>query len=70
MDYSGFHIGIIIGLVIGIGIGISIGIAMGNKQKPWSEMDDREKKVRIGTITAGCILLIAGIVQFILRINQ
>ena len=61
---SGFMIGWILGLAGGMGIGISIG----KKQKPWSELTDGEKKTRIISITAGVVLLVAGVVVFLVRL--
>jgi len=54
------------GFVIGLVIGMAIGFAAGRKQKPWSEFTKREKKIRIGILTALSILVIAGIVVFFL----
>ena len=65
---SGFMIGWIIGLAGGMGIGISIGISIGAKQKPWSELTDSEKKKRIVAISAGVVLLVAGVVVFLIRL--
>ncbi len=56
-----FMIGWILGLAAGMGIGISIG----NKRKLWSELTDSEKKARIASITAGVVLLVAGVVVFL-----
>ena len=64
---SGFMIGWLLGLAAGMGIGISIGISIGKKQKPWSELTDSEKKTRIAFITAGVVLLVAGVVVFLVR---
>ena len=65
---SGFMIGWILGLAGGMGIGISIGISIGKKQKPWSELTDNEKRTRIISITAGVVLLVAGVVVFLVRL--
>lgn len=54
------------GFVIGLVIGMAIGFAAGRKQKPWSELTEREKKIRIGTIAGLAILVVAGIVVFFL----
>ena len=56
-----FMIGWILGLAAGMGIGISIG----NKRKLWSELSNSEKKTRIASITAGVVLLVAGVVVFL-----
>ena len=65
MGDASFSIGMLLGAIAGIGIGVSIGIAMGRKQKPWSELTDSEKKIRIAAITAGVVLLVAGVVVFL-----
>ena len=57
---------LIIGIVIGIAIGLPIGLTTGRKQKPWSELNDKEKRVRIGLVAIGTTLLIAGIFAFLL----
>ena len=60
--------GYVIGLAVGVGAGIAIGISIGKKQKPWSELSERERKVRIGTITALSVLAVAGVVVFLIRL--
>ena len=55
-----------VGFAMGMVIGLVIGIAAGRKQKPWSELTDKEKKIRIGITVAGAILLIAGVIAFFL----
>ena len=65
---DGYVIGLVVGLGAGIGIGISIGIPMGKKQKPWSEMTDSEKRIRIALITVGGVVLVAGVVVFSIRL--
>ena len=59
---SGFGLGLLLGYAVGIGTGISIG----KKQKPWSELSENQRKLRIGLIAAGVVLLAAGIVAFLL----
>lgn len=57
------------GFATGIGVGFAIGLIVGSltvKQKSWSDLTDGEKKTRIWLITAGIILLAAGIVAFLL----
>jgi uncharacterized membrane-anchored protein YhcB (DUF1043 family) len=56
-----------------IGIGILVGIGIGAyltslivKQKPWSELSEQEKKIRIGLTITGGVLFILGIVTFFL----
>ena len=65
---SSYMIGWLLGLAAGMGIGISIGISIGKKQKPWSELTDSEKKSRIVAITAGVVLLVAGIAFLFIRL--
>jgi len=65
MGDASFSIGMLLGAIAGIGIGVSIGIAMGKRQKSWSELNEKEKKVRIAMIAAGSVLALAGIVVFI-----
>lgn len=54
------------GFVIGMAIGFSAGFAAGRKQKPWSELTEKEKKIRIGMIVACAVALVAGVVAFFL----
>ena len=57
------------GFATGIGVGFAIGLIVGRlgvKEKSWSELSDRERKLRIGLIALGVIALVAGIVVFIL----
>jgi len=51
---------------IGIGVG-SYFTSLAKMHKPWSELTEREKRLRIGLLITGVILLISGIVVFILR---
>jgi hypothetical protein len=53
----------------GFVIGLACGIAIGRKQKPqkpWSELTDREKKVRIGLMVALAAAVVAGIIALLL----
>ena len=59
--------GYAIGLAAGLAAGIAIGISIGRKQKPWSELTAAERKNRIIAIAAGCVLLVAGVVAFLVR---
>jgi len=68
MGDASFSIGMLLGAIAGIGIGVSIGIAIGGKQKPWSELTDSEKRTRIISITAGVVLLVAGVIVFLVRL--
>jgi F0F1-type ATP synthase membrane subunit c/vacuolar-type H+-ATPase subunit K len=60
--------GYVIGLVVGIGAGIAIGISIGKKQKSWSELNESERKLRIGIIAGLSVLVVAGLVVFLLRL--
>ena len=64
---EGYAIGLAVGIGAGIAIGVSIGISIGKKQKPWSDMSEGERKVRIGIIGALSILAIAGGVVFLIQ---
>jgi len=57
------------GFAIGIAIGLAVGFASGRRQKPWSELTQKEKRIRIGLIAAGGVLLIAGVVVLLLTIS-
>jgi multisubunit Na+/H+ antiporter MnhB subunit len=48
------------GLAVGLAAGISIGLAMGKKQKPWSEMSEKEKKTKMMIVTVLGLLVLAG----------
>ena len=52
------------GFATGIAIGVAIGFATGRKQKPWSELTEKEKRLRVGLIGLGVITLAVGIVVF------
>jgi tetrahydromethanopterin S-methyltransferase subunit F len=54
-----FGYGLIAGIIIGMAIGF---IITRGRQKPWSEMTEKEKRLRIGLIAAGVALLAAGVV--------
>ena len=55
-----------LGYAIGIFTGLAIGLAVGRRQKPWSELTQKEKRIRIGLIAAGVVLLAAGIVMLLM----
>jgi hypothetical protein len=65
---EGYAIGLAVGVGAGIAIGISIGISIGKKQKPWSEMNQAERKARIGIISALSVLALVGVVIFIIQL--
>jgi hypothetical protein len=67
MGDTGFPIDMLLGIITGIGIGVSVGIAIGIKQKPWSELTDTEKRIRIATIIAGGVLVVAGVVVYLVK---
>ncbi len=54
--------GYVMGMVIGMGAGFAIGLAAGKKQKPWSELTEREKKIRKIAIGALVALLGLGVI--------
>ena len=54
------------GFATGIAVGLTIGFSVGKKSKPWSEMSAKEKKIRIGVVAAGVVLLAVGIIVFYL----
>jgi len=54
-----------VGYAIGIFTGLAIGLVVGRRQKPWSELTQKEKRTRIGLIAAGVVLLAAGIVMLL-----
>jgi len=60
--------GYAIGLAVGIVAGIAIGISIGKKQKSWFEMNEREKKVRIGIITALSVLATIGLIVLLIQL--
>jgi hypothetical protein len=56
------------GFATGIGVGFALGLVVGRlgvKQKPWSELTDREKRTRKITIGAGSVLLLLGIAALV-----
>ena len=53
-----------VGFAIGIATGLAIGIIATRKEKPWFELSDGEKRIRIGLLVAGVALFIAGLAVF------
>ena len=56
------------GFAAGIGVGFVLRLVVGRlgvKQKPWSELTDKEKKIRKILIGAGSFLLLLGIVALV-----
>ena len=62
---SDWGVGYAMGIAVGIAAGLAIGLIAGRKQKPWSELSDEERKIRIRLIAAGVVLLVAGVVVFL-----
>jgi hypothetical protein len=62
---SDFVIGFIMGIPIGAAIGIAIEIALGIQQKPWSELDEEEKKIRKNALFVGFVTLLIGVIVFL-----
>ncbi|MFC2035385.1 hypothetical protein ACFLUJ_04580 [Chloroflexota bacterium] len=62
--------GLGLGLLLGFAAGIGTGITIGKQQKPWAELNEKEKKVRIIAIVIGTGLCIAGIMIFVIRISS
>jgi hypothetical protein len=56
-----------VGYAIGIATGLVIGFAAGRRQKRWSELTQKEKRIRISIVAAGVVLLAAGIVVLLIR---
>jgi hypothetical protein len=55
------------GFAIGIAVGLGLGMTMGRKQRPWSELTEKERKVRIGIMAVLGVVVIAGLVVFLAR---
>jgi len=56
------------GFATGIGVGFVLGLVVGRlgvKQKPWSELTEKEKKTRKIAIGAGSFLLLLGIAALV-----
>ena len=60
--------GYVIGLAVGVGAGIAIGLSIGQKRKTWSELNDSERKLRIGIIAGLSVLAVVGLVFFLIRL--
>ena len=56
-----------VGYAIGIATGLAIGFAAGRRQKRWSELTQKEKRIRISIVAAGVVLLAVGIVVLLTR---
>lgn len=54
------------GYVTGTAVGLACGVAIGSRQKPLSELTEREKKIRMGIIIALALVVVAGVVAFFL----
>ena len=55
-----------VGYAIGIFTGLAIGLIVGRRQKPWSQLNRKEKRIRIGLIATGVALLAAGIIMLLI----
>ncbi len=55
-----------VGYLLGMASGLAIGFVAGRRQKPWSELTQKEKRIRIGLIAAGVVLLAARIVVLLM----
>jgi len=56
------------GFATGIGVGFALGLVVGSlavKQKPWSELTDKEKRSRKIAIGVGSFLLLLGIAALV-----
>ncbi len=62
MEATGFAIAMAISFAVVFPIGMAIGIAVGRRYKPWSELTESEKRLRIKLVAVGAILVVAGIV--------
>ena len=56
-----------VGYAIGIATGLAIGFAAGRRQQRWSELTQKEKRIRVSIVAAGVVLLAAGIVVLLTR---
>jgi hypothetical protein len=57
------------GFATGLATGFAFGLIVGSltaKQKSWSELTGKEKKIRIWLVVAGIVLLLAGIITLLL----
>jgi len=53
------------GFATGIAVGFALGLVVGSltgKQRTWSELTEKEKKIRIWLVGTGIILLMAGVI--------
>jgi hypothetical protein len=56
------------GFATGIGVGFALGlivVGLGARQKPWSELTEREKTTRKIIIGVGSFFLLLGILAFV-----
>lgn len=60
---------LMIGVLMGIGLG-SYFTAIAKPQKQWSELTEREKKIRTWFLSIAAVLLISGIVVLFLYKNN
>jgi len=57
----------VVGYAIGIATGLAIGFVAGRRQERWSELTQKEKRIRISIVAAGVVLLAVGIVVLLTR---
>jgi tetrahydromethanopterin S-methyltransferase subunit F len=60
---SDFWYGLIAGIIVGM---VIVFILTRGRQKPWSEMTEREKRITVWLIGVGVVLLVAGVVVALL----
>ena len=53
------------GFAVGIGVGLGLGMTMGRKQRPWSELTEKEKKVRIIILAALGVAVVGTVVALL-----
>ena len=54
-----------VGYAMGIACGLAIGFVIFRKRTKWSELTERERKLRIGLIAAGVSALAVGMAFFL-----
>jgi len=56
------------GFATGIGVGFAVGLIVGRlgvQQKPWSELTEKEKRIRKITVGVGTFILLVGITTLV-----
>ena len=59
----------VVGYAVGLASGLVIGLITGRKQKPWSELSENQRKLMIGLIAAGVVLLAAAAIVALSLLN-